>query len=239
MSPRFAAWKSHLLANPGGEADFQRWLFVRSAGVLFGGKGGELVVLKAGNCTLSVDQQIGCIRALSTLWRYSHVLLRRNGSGAKVVIYDPSEVQRTLSEVPRPFLNKMGYLSPVDPGAFLEEVARRWRWKEQMPHEIGLALGYPVKDVLGFIGLAPLQCTGLCGWRVYGDLEPSLRVRQRYRQAKAEARAFLDNGSEPKKAGHYAADNLRRHGKRNILPFPLHPEGLYALRSKNRVPVRD
>ncbi len=39
------------------------------------------------------------------------------------------------------------------------------------PHEIGLFLGYPVEDVLGFIRNKGKECK-LCGyWKVYGDAE--------------------------------------------------------------------
>lgn len=202
MSPRFETWRKGLGGLPEGEAKFQKWLFVRSAGVLFGGKGGELLVLNAGNSMLNIDQQVRCIEVLSSAWQCFRVLLlRRNMDGARVVIYDPSKVRKTLSEVPRPAFDRMGYPRAVGPEEFLKEVGRRWRGKRQIPHEIGLALGYPVKDVLGFIGLMPLQCTGMCGWRIYGDPEPSLLVGRRYRKAKARAKAFLDNASKRESTG--------------------------------------
>jgi hypothetical protein len=114
----------------------------------------------------------------------------------RVVVYYPSHVQKALSEVPGPAFEQMRYPCAVGPEEFLEEVGRRWRGKEEMPHEIGLALGYPVKDVLGFIGLVPLRHSGMCGWRIYGDPEPSLRAWQRYRRARARAAAFLDSGAK-------------------------------------------
>jgi hypothetical protein len=201
MSPRFEAWRADLARLTEGEAEFQKWLFVRSAGVLFGGKGGELLVLGANNCELSIDRQIRCIETLSSIWQYFYVLLVRKTMGcACIAIYDPSRVRKALSKVPGPVFELMGYSLALGPKEFLEEVGRRWRGSREIPHEIGLALGYPVKDVLGFIGLMPLQCTGLCGWRIYGDPEPSLLAKQRYKKAEARAKAFVDNGSARRNA---------------------------------------
>ena len=80
----------------------------------------------------------------------------------------------------------------IGPTEFLEEVGRRWRHKGQIPHEIGLALGYPIKDVLGYMGLVPLPCTGGCGWRIYGDPNPSLRRSCEFERARGQAIAFLN-----------------------------------------------
>ncbi|SHK60846.1 Protein of unknown function [Tepidibacter formicigenes DSM 15518] len=38
-----------------------------------------------------------------------------------------------------------------------------------IPDEIGVFLGYPLKDVMGFIGHPSLKLTKIKGWRVYGD----------------------------------------------------------------------
>jgi hypothetical protein len=39
----------------------------------------------------------------------------------------------------------------------------------EFPHEIGIFLGYPLKDVIGFMGLVPLKLVKVNGWRVYGN----------------------------------------------------------------------
>jgi hypothetical protein len=194
MSSRFKIWKTQLTGLPEGEEEFQKWLFVRIAGVLFGGKGGELIILNAGTCTLSIEQQMACIEALLPLWQCSHLLLCRNTSCARVIFYDPLRVKRVISEVQQSVLEQMGYPYPLGPEEFLEEVGRRWRRQGRIPHEIGLALGYPVKDVLGFIGLKQSQCTGLCGWKIYGNPQPSLAKSRRYRKAREQAAAFLRLG---------------------------------------------
>lgn len=191
MSPQFEAWKTQMSLLPESKAAFERWLFVHIAGVLFADKAGELLTLSAGQCNLSIDQQIRRSEALSPLWKYSHLVLCQSLSCARMVIYDQVKVQEVLSEAPQWVFDEMGYPHDVGPPEFLKEVGRRWREKGQIPHEIGLALGYPIKDVLGYMGLDSSSCTGICGWRIYGDLNPSLRRSREFRQAKQQAEAFL------------------------------------------------
>lgn len=191
MGQRFKVWRNQISRFSHGEAEFQKWLFVRVSGVLLGGKAGELLTLRNGSYGLSIDRQIRLVRRLSALWRYRYVVLSRRNISARVIVYDSSAVEKTLSEVPCSVLDQMGYRWGTGSRQFLEEVGRRWRRKEEIPHEIGLALGYPVKDVLGFIGLMSLRHSGMCGWRIYGDPAPSLMVRKRYEQARVKAEAFL------------------------------------------------
>ena len=48
-------------------------------------------------------------------------------------------------------------------------LARMMREKEVFPHEVGLFLGYPPEDVLGFMKSSRegVKCVGC--WKVYGD----------------------------------------------------------------------
>ncbi len=201
MSPRFEAWKSEITNLTENEAGFEKWLFVHIAGVLFADKGGELLTLNAGNCRLSVERQVGLVDRLSLLWRYSHLTLCKSGSCARVVIYDPGKMRNALVKVPGWVLEEIDYHYDMIPRKFLEEMGRRWRRKGRIPHEIGLALGYPVKDVLGFIGLVRLKCTHTCGWRVYGDPGPSLTKSRRYRRAREAAEAFVGISKRVTKPG--------------------------------------
>ena len=55
-----------------------------------------------------------------------------------------------------------------------------------------------MKDVVGFLGLAPLPYIGNYGWKVFGTEEPSIRLRDKYEGAKQAALKFLE---EPNKEG--------------------------------------
>lgn len=56
----------------------------------------------------------------------------------------------------------------------------RLRSEEEFPHEIGLFLSYPPKDVLGFI--VNRACNHKCQgcWKVYGDEQESKSIFEKY-----------------------------------------------------------
>ena len=56
---------------------------------------------------------------------------------------------------------------------------RRLRESEEFPHEIGLFLGYPIEDVVGFIRYAGKGCKLSGLWKVYGDAEAASRLFDR------------------------------------------------------------
>lgn len=195
MSPELEEWKAQMERLPEDRAAFEQWLFVHIAGVLFADKAGELLTLTDGHHGLGVDRQLGFVEARAPVWNYSHQVLCRSGSRVRVVIFDGLNVRKALSEAPCWALAELGYRPGLGPADFLEEVARRWRETGRVPHEIGLALGYPVKDVLGYIGLVASPCTGMCGWRIHGDRGASLCRSRKYKQARQQAEAFLSRAA--------------------------------------------
>jgi hypothetical protein len=114
---------------------------------------------------------------------------------SRVIIYDHKKVSKALSQVPPWVFSKLGYPHGIDPTLFLEEVRLRWQERGKVPDEIGLALGYPLKDVMGYMGVVSLPCTGACGWRIYGDLKPSLRMSREFEKAKQQAAALMETSA--------------------------------------------
>jgi len=192
ISLRFHDWKRELRTLPGAEPELQKWLFIHIAGVLFGGKAGELLTISGGQCGLDYERQMEVIAALSEKWNYSYLPLCRNSESAKVIFYKQKKVREALTTVPPCiFEDKLGYNAGMSPGEFLAEIRRRWNESGRIPHEIGVALGYPAEDVLGYMGLLPLECRGTCGWRIYGNPTLSLERCRMFTQARQGAIAFL------------------------------------------------
>ena len=191
LKPHCDIWKTSTKHQCDAEAEFHQWLFIHLSGVLFADKAGELLMLRAGQFDLSVDQQIAVASASASSWNYSLLTLCHNSECGRLIIYDRQKVTEALSDVPRWVFDELGYAQDIDPVTFLKEVGLRWRENGKIPDEIGLALGYPIKDVLGYMGMVSLPCTGVCGWRVYGDLKPSLQMSLNFEQAKQQAAAVM------------------------------------------------
>ena len=80
-------------------------------------------------------------------------------------------VEQLLSEPHnRAFLETFGY-TPSDLPVMLKQLSDRLCLEQEYPHEIGLFLGDPLEDVVGFIESCGWNYT-CCGyWKSYGDPE--------------------------------------------------------------------
>ena len=96
------------------------------------------------------------------------ILLERPSS-MLIYVYRRGQLEQALSgEACRSFLARAGY-PDADLDGLLEQLARRLKTLPEFPHEIGLFLGYPLRDVIGFIENRGRNFT-CCGfWKSYGD----------------------------------------------------------------------
>ena len=91
----------------------------------------------------------------------------------------------------RAFLSQEGYrlpgteTGPAGCAALLEQLAGRLGASGQFPHEIGVFLGYPLGDVLGFIQNQGKNFT-CCGcWKAYGDPAAAQRIFDQFQKCTA------------------------------------------------------
>lgn len=96
-----------------------------------------------------------------------------------VYVYRESRLRAVLAERSvREFLAQEGYAlsaSPDDYSTLIRQLSRRLCCAADFPHEIGVFLGYPLTDVVGFIQNQGRNFT-CCGcWKAYGDPETARR----------------------------------------------------------------
>ena len=86
-------------------------------------------------------------------------------------------------------MQKYGYHETPSLESKLNRLAERIRHESQFPHEIGIFLGYPTEDVIGFMENKG-ENYKLCGyWKVYGNAEKAKRTFENY----DKCRMFLCN----------------------------------------------
>lgn len=114
------------------------------------------------------------------------VLKECPASGACMLyVYRRGWVERILWERENlEFLSRMGYHAAAAEG-MLAQLSERLCIEAEYPHEVGLFLGYPLQDVVGFIENRGWNYT-CCGyWKSYGDPEEARRCFARYRRCTA------------------------------------------------------
>lgn len=112
------------------------------------------------------------------------VVLRIRGNSALVYVCRRAYLERDLQKpgVAR-FLRKYGYES-TDAAYAVNRLKERLQGNDGFPHEIGVFLGYPLGDVIGFIVNAGMnsKCSGC--WKVYCNECDAVRTFAKYKKCK-------------------------------------------------------
>ncbi|MCK4851687.1 MAG: DUF3793 family protein [Candidatus Omnitrophica bacterium] len=117
--------------------------------------------------------------------------------GRQVLFYRPESLRRVIARPEnRIFLGEFGYSSCRSPEEYLKLLKTRFNGRS-FPHEIGIFLGYPLKDVKGFIhkGSMPLMARGR--WQVFGEASGSMRLMRMHEKAERIFQSFIRNGRDP------------------------------------------
>lgn len=118
--------------------------------------------------------------------------LRRRNNKALIYLFRDSHLARDLQQAQaRQLLAERGY-DCDNPGSCILHLMRRLRDCEDFPHEIGLFLGYPPEDVLGFIQQRECKCIGC--WKVYGDEQAAKATFAKYKRCTEFYRTQCDAG---------------------------------------------
>ena len=149
---------------------FEAVLVRQCAPTLAGMKPGSIFCFN--HSPLEVSRQKVCQwnKQLAPFGLTVQILLERPGSSSVIVfVYRRDRLEQMLSDdAYQSFLAKTGYAGTSLDG-LLEQLAYRLRTQLEFPHEIGVFLGYPLRDVIGFIENHGRNFT-CCGfWKSYGD----------------------------------------------------------------------
>lgn len=192
--------KNLLTLVPGGHdfesrqvLDFYQWLTVELAPTIQGCKPSTV---------LSMVDTRG--RALLTMWRrygvdffrcarVRYMVFHKSPDRETVLFYRPDSLENCLKQQNHiGFFLSLGY--PVAQGLDACLNLLRRRFQQACPHEIGLILGIPLKDVLGFMGLSDLPLTCRKEWCIYGNPDESMRIMECFAQNRSIVEKHLASG---------------------------------------------
>lgn len=112
-----------------------------------------------------------------------------------LLVYRPALLERCLSS-PRVagLLEEAGYPAGASCSALLRRLSGRIAAGGGFPHELGLFLGYPPEDVVGFMTHGGSGCR-LCGeWKVYQDVEGARRQFRKFALCRSALCSRLERG---------------------------------------------
>lgn len=109
--------------------------------------------------------------------------LRWDAERALLYLYRERALRDTLADPDvRAFLTEQGYGDLEVSGALATLRARLCR--TEFPHEIGVFLGYPLADVIGFIRHEGKDCLAAGYWKCYDNPEAARRSFERLRRCR-------------------------------------------------------
>lgn len=171
------------------KSDYLEWIVTTISPLIYDCKPAEILSLPFYDSNFDLKKK-EIIKHFSQCSKLSYRFLQFNNISEKIFFYNTDLLYSYLT-IPkhRRFLAGLGY--PVkNPEACLEHLLMKIE-QGLIPDEIGLFLGYPLKDVLGFMGHPSLTLTKKHIWQVYGDARKSDLLYEQFIASKSKMASRL------------------------------------------------
>lgn len=119
--------------------------------------------------------------------------INRKENAIVLLFYNERMLSEVLSDRDNTeFLSKFGYLSSMSLTEKLNLLKNRYEYNF-CPHEMGIFLGIPLRDVEDFMNCNEKECV-CCGyWKVYNDRKGALKVFEDYNKSKNNFLKLIQN----------------------------------------------
>ena len=162
--------------------------------VILGSKPAEIVNIPGG--AEDKERKLKEIKEFFEGWKkVKYEIINVSDNSKRVLFINEKSMNRCLNDKKcRNFLRFLGYAKEYTFEDYMKELVLRLE-SEEFPHEIGIFLGYPLKDVLGFMGYGRKEFVEVCSWRIYGDKEPSYKVYNSFMRDKMKMHDLVEKMS--------------------------------------------
>ena len=175
----------------GKKTEFLKWAMELLAPVIMGVKPAEILSFPNSNEAEEHKRNIIKERICEKDIRY--IEFSYCPKCTKLFIYNVRTLDITLRDARNhKFLKTLGYPEGYSLEGYVNHLMNSLK-QGKIPDEIGVFLGYPLKDVMGFMGHPSLKLTKINGWRVYGNERLSDERFSQFTMAKMHIRSLLDN----------------------------------------------
>ncbi len=171
-----------------GFMNFDELLAFHCSPVFVGIKPANLVSLPHGDQV--AEQEItALVSAYNEKFAAQHIIFRKLCYCKKrflILVYNKEKLEAILQDAGyQACLVAMGYRKDAPLEEQLELLEEHLQRNGAFPHEIGVFLGYPLEDILGFIINGGKNCKYSGYWKVYGDVTAARRLFDLYERCSA------------------------------------------------------
>jgi hypothetical protein len=184
-SQNVTSWESALPVN----AEIERILVNHCSPVLFGSKPAALFAVRT-------EEYYYCLmdRVRHFDNKASSIVLKKTENGFLVFFYKPDILngvilERSIQKLLRSFGYPEAGFSSLQ--SYLAVLRVRFLECQEFPHEIGLFLGYPPEDVLGFIRQKGKNYKYCGPWKVYGSVKKAMDLFRHYDNCRERCKICL------------------------------------------------
>lgn len=165
---------------------FERKLAFHTAPSLLGIKCANLISVKKSD--FNIPEHLTRFNQKAAAKKLKIRIIRSYADRVLLLLYSKKLLEHQLFER-RSLLWKYGYPHDLTIENALDTLSKRMQDSEQFPHEIGVFLGYPTKDIIGFIENKGENFLFSGYWKVYDNAEQAKRTFSNY----DKCRSFLCN----------------------------------------------
>lgn len=123
--------------------------------------------------------------------KIEYIFIERENISLKILFVNRSALEKKLScRKCQNFLKFLGYPKYVTVDSYLDHLVSKIS-SDNFPDEIGIFLGYPIKDVVGFMGYGNYSISSTKYWRVYGDPKPSEDLYSKFINHRSKMRDLI------------------------------------------------
>ena len=175
-------------------SSYIKWLIEVLGPVILGSKPAE--ILNLSSIDMNKESKLNYIKSFfSNCSKLSYKIINIPDGGIRLVFINKDALSITLNNKKcLNFLKFIGYPSNYNLDEYLNILIDKLN-SDNFPHEIGIFLGYPLKDVVGFMGYGKYKFCKTRYWKVYGDESVSDEVYNKFISDRAKIKVLLENNS--------------------------------------------
>ena len=172
-------------------SSYIKWLLELLGPVLMGSKPSE--ILNIPNFDANKEIKLNDIKNhFSLCSKVEFIVIDKKEKGLKLLFVNKESLATQLNNIKiQNFLKFLGYSNVVNVDSCLNHLIEKLEGNN-FPDEIGIFLGYPLKDVVGFMGYGNYKFHNTKYWRVYGDPRPSEDLYSKFLSHREKIRDMLN-----------------------------------------------
>ena len=149
-------------------SSYIKWLIEVLGPVILGSKPAEILNLSSKD--MNKESKLNDIKSFfSNCSKLTYNVINISDGGIRIIFINKISLSNVLNNKKcLNFLKFIGYPSEYNIDNYINILINKLNSKD-FPHEIGIFLGYPLKDVVGFMGYGNYKFCKTRYWRVYGD----------------------------------------------------------------------